>query len=186
MTNKIFEKFKVKDIVFLAIISAVALCTAAVMAVVSHIYIFGLAQLVTAFQFSFFLAIALMKVKKTGSLFLFSLFTGLFELFMAPVMFFSSICAGLFVEALIILIFRGYEKERAVFLGSFLFIPATLPLNLLFYKLFFSEYFNLFFSQGFNWLSIVFITGTFIVSALGALLGIKISRELIKAGVLKK
>jgi predicted neutral ceramidase superfamily lipid hydrolase len=61
MTNKIFEKFKVKDIVFLAIISAVALCTAAVMAVVSHIYIFGLAQLVTAFQFSFFLAIALMK-----------------------------------------------------------------------------------------------------------------------------
>ena len=64
MSDSVFDSFKVKDIVFLALISAVALCTAAVMAIVAHIYIYGLAQLVTAFQFAFFSAIAIMKVRK--------------------------------------------------------------------------------------------------------------------------
>ena len=37
MREKIFEKFKIKDIVFLAIISAVALCTCAVMPLVASL-----------------------------------------------------------------------------------------------------------------------------------------------------
>ena len=181
----LFQKFTVKDIVFMAILSAVALCTAAVMAVVAHIYIFGLAQLVTAFQFSLFPAVALCKIRKPGTLMIFALLTGLFELFMSPVMFASSILTGLIIEALVLAIFRGYQKNTAVFFASMLYIPMTLPFNLLYYRLFSKEMMQAFFSNGFQILSIVFICGTFAVSALGAFLGIKISRELKKAGVLK-
>lgn len=185
LQSKIFEKFTVKDIVFMAIISAVALCTAAVMAVVSHIYIFGLAQLVTGLQFSLFPAVALMKVRKPGTLFIFAFLTGIFELFMAPVMFFSSILTGLILEILVILIFRGYKSNKAVFFASWLFIPATLPFNLLYYRLFSKELWDLFFGSGFKILAVVFVVGTFAVCALGSFLGIKISKELKKAGVLK-
>ena len=79
MKNKIFEPFKIKDIVFLAILSAVTLCTCAVMPLVTSLQtvIFGIAQLVTGLQISVFFAIGLMKIPKTGALFLMSLFTGI-------------------------------------------------------------------------------------------------------------
>ncbi|MCR5217067.1 MptD family putative ECF transporter S component [Treponema sp.] len=186
MSDSIFDSFKVKDIVFMALISAVALCTAAVMAIVAHIYIYGLAQLVTAFQFAFFSAIALMKVRKVGTLFIFALFTGLFELFMAPVMFISSVLTGLILELLVVLIFRNYKNSvNPVFFASMLFIPCTMPFNLIYYRLFSKEMWDLFFASGFKMLSIVFITGSFVVAALGSFLGIKVSKELLKAGVLK-
>ena len=121
MKAKVFQKLTVKDVVFLAILSAVATCTAAVMAVVSQIHIFGLAQLVTALQFSLFPAVALMKVRKVGSILFFAVFTGLVELFMAPVMFFSSILTGLLLEVLVAVIFKGYQSDRAVFFAAWLF-----------------------------------------------------------------
>lgn len=187
MSGSVFDSFKVKDIVFLALISAVALCTAAVMAIVAHIYIYGLAQLVTAFQFAFFSAIAIMKVRKIGTLFIFALFTGLFELFMAPVMFVSSVLTGIILEVLVILIFRNYKTSiKPVFFSSMLIIPGTMPFNLLYYRLFSKQMWDLFFSGGFKILSIVFIAGAFAVAALGSALGIKISKELLKAGVLKQ
>ncbi len=185
MKKSIFQKFRVSDIVFLAVISAVAACTASVMAVVSQIYIFGLAQLVTAFQFSLFPAIAFMKVRKVGSVFFFTVFTGIIELFMAPVMFFSSVLTGIIIELMTILIFKGYKSDRAVFFASWLIIPLTLPFNLIYYKLFSAEMFNMFFGSGFEFLSVVFIAGTLLVSALGSFLGVKISKELKKAGVIK-
>ena len=84
--GRFWEKYfdwKVKDIVFLAVISAAMLLTSAVMVFVSQLPVFGIAQVVTALQFSVFPAIGLMKVRKTGSLFLMSIFTGVFLLFMA-------------------------------------------------------------------------------------------------------
>ncbi len=183
--NEIFQKFTVKDIVFLAIISAVALCSAAVMAIVSHIYIFGLAQLVTALQFSLFPAVALYKVRKPGTLLFFALFTGLFELFMAPVMFVSSVLTGLILETFMLLIFKGYKNNLAIFLSAALFIPATLPFNALYYRLFSKEMFDLFFADGFQILALVFVLSSILVSCVGSFLGIKISKELSKAGVLK-
>ena len=148
MKQAVFQKFTVKDIVFLAILSAVATCTAAVMAVVSQIHIFGLAQLVTALQFSLFPAVALMKVRKVGSILFFAVFTGIVELFMAPVMFFSSLLTGILIEAMAVLIFQGYQSERAVFFPSWLFIPLTLPFNFPYYICFSSGKFVPFFRQG--------------------------------------
>lgn len=186
MKAKLFQKFTVRDVVFLAILSAVATCTAAVMAVVAHIYIFGLAQLVTALQFSLFPAIALMKVRKPGSLLFFACFTGLVELFMAPVMFFSSIITGLVLEVLAAVLFRGYQNDRAVFFVCWLFIPCTLPLNLCYYRFFSQELFTAFFGGGLQGLAVICVLAACAVSALGAFLGIRISRELLKAGVMKR
>ena len=187
MENSVFEPFKVKDIVFMALVSAVALCTASVMAVVAHIYIYGLAQLVTATQFAFFSSLAIMKVRKVGTLLVFALFTGLFELFMAPVMFASSVLTALVLECVVVLAFKNYKSSTApVFVASALFIPATMPFNLLYYRLFSREMWDLFFSGGFKMLSIVFIIGSVAVGSLGSVLGIKVSNELLKAGVLKR
>lgn len=184
--RKVFERFTVKDVVFLAIISAVATCTAAVMAIVSQTYIFGLAQLATALQFSLFPAVALMKVRKVGTVMFFAVFTGIVELFMAPVMFFSSLFTGLLLELATVLVFKGYHSDKAVFLVSWLFIPLTLPLNLVYYMCFSKELFDLFFGSGFQAVAAVCMAAAVAVSALGAFLGIKISRELKKAGVMKK
>lgn len=140
MKERIFEPFKVKDIVFLAIISAVTLCTCAVMPLVSSLrtVIFGIAQLITSLQISVFFAIGLMKIRKTGALFIMSLLTGLFQLLMAPPMFFSNIIIGLLLEILVLLIFRGYKKNSAVFFAVLLYNPLSLPFNYL-YKLLFGR-----------------------------------------------
>ena len=186
MKQAVFQKFTVKDIVFLAILSAVATCTAAVMAVVSQIHIFGLAQLVTALQFSLFPAVALMKVRKVGSILFFAVFTGIVELFMAPVMFFSSLLTGILIEAMAVLIFKGYQSDRAVFFASWLFIPLTLPFNFIYYICFASDMFDQFFGQGLQIAALLCVLAAVAVSALGAFLGIKISKKNKKAGVLKK
>ncbi len=186
MKTEVFQKMTVKDMVFLAILSAVATCTAAVMAVVSQIHIFGLAQLVTALQFSLFPAVALMKVRKVGSILFFAVFTGIVELFMAPVMFFSSLLTGLALEVLAVLIFKGYQSDKAVFFSAWLFIPLTLPFNYLYYVYFAGDMFQQFFGQGLQIAAVACVLAAIAVSALGAFLGIKISRELQKAGVLKR
>ncbi|MCR5607281.1 MAG: hypothetical protein K6F69_10765 [Treponema sp.] len=180
------EVFTVKDVVFLAIISAVTICSAAVMPIVAHIYIFGLAQLVTAFQYSFFPAIAIMKVRKVGTVLFIMLLSSLLELFMAPVMFFSSILTGFIIEILIFIFFKGYENEKAVFIAASIITPLTLPFNAIYYKLFSNEAWNLFFASGFKYVSLAVIAGVILVSMAGAFLGIKLSRELKKAGVIKK
>ena len=70
MNHRYLQKFQIKDVVFLAIMSAVALATCAVMPLVISLQplIFGISQLVTALQIGVFFAIGLYKVRKPGSL----------------------------------------------------------------------------------------------------------------------
>ena len=60
MNRGYFQKFQIKDVVFLAIMSAVALATCAVMPLVISLQplIFGISQLVTALQIGVFFAIS--------------------------------------------------------------------------------------------------------------------------------
>jgi len=69
MNHRYLQKFQIKDVVFLAIMSAVALATCAVMPLVISLQplIFGISQLVTALQIGVFFAIGLYKVRKPGS-----------------------------------------------------------------------------------------------------------------------
>ncbi len=186
MNNKIFEKFQVRDIVFLAIISAVALCTCAVMPLVASLQttIFGIAQVVTSLQLSLFVAIGLMKVRKVGAMFLMALLTGLFQLLMAPPMFFSNLVIGLLLEVLIVLLFKGYHTNKAVFLAAFLYNPLSLPFNVAYNYLFGREA-MVAVVTAIPWLTVVMTLAVFGLSALGAGLGIKISKELKKSGMMK-
>lgn len=77
MSRRYFQQFPIKDVVFLAIMSAVALATCAVMPLVISLQplIFGISQLVTALQIGVFFAIGLYKVRKPGSLLLMALWS---------------------------------------------------------------------------------------------------------------
>ena len=89
MNRRYLRKFQIKDVVFLAIMSAVALATCAVMPLVISLQplIFGISQLVTALQIGVFFAIGLYKVRKPGSLLIMALMMGLIQLMMSPPMF---------------------------------------------------------------------------------------------------
>ena len=186
MKEKVLVPFKVKDIVFLAILSAVTLCTCAVMPLVASLQtvVFGIAQVVTGLQISIFFAIGLMKVRKVGALFIMALFTGLFQLLMAPPMFFSNIVIGLVIEVLVWLTFKGYQKDGAIFFAVLLYNPLSLPFNLLYNYLFGREAMVAVAAKT-PWITVGMTLAVIALAALGAWIGIKIAKELKKSGVLK-
>ena len=188
MNHRYLQKFQIKDVVFLAIMSAVALATCAVMPLVISLQplIFGISQLVTALQIGVFFAIGLYKVRKPGSLLIMALMMGLIQLMMSPPMFLSSVLNGVLIE-LIVLLFRGYEKDTAVFVAAMLHTPLSLPFNYLYNRLIKGADSPLAAVADRAPLAAVGMTLAVVaVSALGALIGIKIARELKKSGVLKK
>ena len=187
MKEKVFEPFQVKDVVFLAIISAVTLCTCAVMPLVASLQtvVFGIAQVVTGLQISVFFAIGLMKIRKVGALFIMAMLTGLFQLMMAPPMFFSSVFIGLFLEVLAVLLFRGYKRDCAVFFAAMMYNPLSLPFNFVYNMLFGREAMVTVVTKA-PWAAVGMSLAVIAISALGAWIGIKISGELKKSGVLKK
>ena len=137
MNHRYLQKFQIKDVVFLAIMSAVALATCAVMPLVISLQplIFGISQLVTALQIGVFFAIGLYKVRKPGSLLIMVLMMGLIKLMMSPPMFLSSDLNGILIELIVLLLFRGYEKDGAVFVAAMLHTPLSLPFNYLYNRL---------------------------------------------------
>lgn len=183
----VFEKFSIRDIVFLAVIAAVTLCTCAVMPLVASLQttVFGIAQAVTGLQIAVFFSIGLMKVRKVGSLFIMSVLMGLFELMMAPAMFFSNLVIGVLLELFAVVVFGGYKSDKAVFVTVLLFNPLSLPFNVLYNYLFGREAMVAVMTLT-PWLTAVMTLAVFAVTALGAFLGIKISRELQKSGVMKR
>lgn len=187
MKEKGFEKFKVKDIVFLAIIAAVTLCTCAVMPLVASLQtvVFGIAQVVTALQISVFFTIGLMKIRKTGSLFFLALLTGLFQLMMAPAMFFSNCIIGLLVEVIIVLAFRGFHTDKAVFTAVLLYNLLSLPFSVLYNYLFGREAMAAVAMRA-PWITVLMTLAVAALTCLGVWLGMKISKELMKSGALKK
>ena len=186
MNRKYLQKFQIKDVVFLAIMSAVALATCAVMISLQPL-IFGISQLVTALQIGVFFAIGLYKVRKPGSLLIMALMMGLIQLMMSPPMFLSSVLNGILIELIVLLLFRGYEKDTAVFVAAMLHTPLSLPFNYLYNRLVKGADSPLAAVADRAPLATVGMTLAVVaVSALGALIGIKIARELKKSGVLKK
>ena len=80
--KKIFKKYKIKDIVFLAIITACTLITGAVMPLLVNVPLFGIVQLGLGLQFSIFPVIGMMKVRKPGALLFQSIFISVFLILM--------------------------------------------------------------------------------------------------------
>lgn len=189
--SKIFKKYKIKDIVFLAIITACTLVTGAVMPLLVNIPLFGIVQLGLGLQFSVFPVIGLMKVRKPGALFLQSVFISVFLIFMFPPMALITVCA-LIAEAVVLLFFRGYRSDWACVVAGTLYMPLTLPLMWLYYNTFYTvtgsekAATSLFFG-GANPVVVVGISVAAVALCFaGSVVGMLIARELKKAGVLKK
>ena len=181
--GKFFKKYKIKDIVFLAIMTACTLTTGVVMPFVQHIQLFGIVQLCLGLQFSIFPVIGMMKVRKPGALTILGIFSGAPLVFFSTVMFFNNFVSAVIAEALMLLIFRGYKKKSAVFFTAGIYMPLSLPVSVLF-----SMWLN---GQSYSQLidrpvvSIFTSLGTIVLGFVGSAIGMKIASELQKAGKLK-
>lgn len=190
-SNRIIRKYKIKDIVFLAIITACTLVTGAVMPLLVNVPLFGIVQLGLGLQFSIFPVIGLMKVRKPGALFLQSVFISAFLIFMFPPMALLTVCA-LIAEGVALLPFRGYQNDWACVVAGTLYMPLTLPLMWLYYNTFYTvtgseKAATSLFLGGANPVVAVGISVAAVaLSFVGSVIGMLIARELKKAGVLKK
>ena len=189
--NKIFQKFKIKDIVFLAIMAACMLVTGAIMPLVGQIPVFGIIQVCLGLQFSIFPVIGMMKVRKPGALLFMSLCCGVVLVFMNTVMFVCILICAVIAEGLVLLIFRGYKKDGACLFAGTIYFPVTLPFLYLYYRFLYSwtgeegQAVNAFLGSSAG-LAVGMSIAVLAICFVGALAGVLISRELKKSGVMKK
>lgn len=178
-----FEKFRVRDIVFLAIMAALLFLCSAVALPLMTITLFGLRNLATSLFYALFSTITLMKVPRPGALSLLGIFNGAILFMMSPVMFVTTAVSAVIAELVALLAFRGYHSQRAILAATILWMPLTLPFTALFTVLMNGQSFG----EVVQFSPFVLLTcvGTVALSALGALLGSKIGKELKKAGKLK-
>lgn len=189
--GRMFRRYKIKDIVFLAIVTGCTLITSAIMPLLVHIPVFGIIQLGLGLQFSLFPVIGLMKVRKAFSLTIMGLFIALFLVMMFPPMALICVCA-LAVELLVFALFRSYKSDWACVLSGTLYMPMTIPLLWLYYNLNYtvtgeeSEAVSMFLGGTNPWVIVGMTIAITVLCFVGSVLGMIIARELIKAGVLKK
>lgn len=189
--NRIFKKYRIKDIVFLAIITACTLITGAVMPLLANVPLFGIVQLGLGLQFSVFPVIGMMKVRKPGALLLQSIFISVFLIFMFPPMALLTVCA-LIAEGVALLPFRGYQNDWACVVAGTLYMPLTLPLMWLYYNTFYTvtgkekAATSLFLGGTNPGVAVGISVAAVALCFIGSVVGMLIARELKKAGVLKK
>ena len=173
-----------RDIVFLAVTAACM--TAAgfvVVPLVGMAPLPGMRALAAAFFYGFFLVIGLLKVRKRGSVFLPALFNGLVLLMMSWLMLANNLIAGLLTELLVLVVFRDYKTDRAVLFGGGLYMCLSLPASFLMAAWLGGPMIGRMVAQPVL-VGLVF-AGTAALSFAGAWAGLKVGRELIKAGVIK-
>lgn len=188
--NKVFQKYMIKDIVFLAIITCCTLVTGAIMPLLVNVPLFGIIQLGLGLQFSLFPVIGMMKVKKPFALLLQSMFISIFLVFMFPPMVLLIACA-LVAELLTLLIFREYKNDWACVFAGTLYMPLTLPLLYMYYNVFYTvsgeekAAVSMFIGGGNVGLTVGISLAVVAVCFVGSVIGMFIARELKKAGKLK-
>lgn len=188
--GKFFKKFKIRDIVFLAIITACTFVLGVPMPFVKDVPLFGIIQLVLGLQFSILPVIGMMKVRKPGALLFQSAFLSIFLVFMFPPMAFLVLC-GLIAEGVAMLIFRGYKNDWACVVAGTVYLPLTLPFMYLYTVTLYSNsektYTSLEIMLGMNnpWMVVGMTVAIIALCFVGSVIGMVIARELRKAGKLK-
>lgn len=189
--DKFFKKYKIKDIVFLAIMTACTLITGAVMPLLVNVPLFGIVQLGLGLQFSIFPVIGMMKVRKPGALLLQSIFIAMILVFMFPPMVMIVLC-GLIAETLSLLIFRSYKNDWACVVAGTLYLPMTIPFLYFYYRFFYTVTeegktgLSIFLADSNPWVVAGISCAIVALCFVGSVIGMVVSRELKKAGVLKK
>ena len=189
--SKMFRRFKIKDIVFLAIITACTFITSVVMPFIKDVPVFGIIQICLGLQFSIFPVIGLMKIRKAGALLFQSLLMACFLAMMFPPMALIALC-GLVAEGVALLIFRSYKNDWACVMAGTLYMPLTVPLLWLYYNVNYTvtgeenEAVTMFLGATDPWVIVGMMAAIVALCFVGSVVGMIISRELKKAGVLKK
>ncbi len=181
----IIQKFTIKEIVFLAILSAVLILTCSVMAIVAEAtkVIWAVGQAATALQMSLFLTIGLMRVRKPLTATFILIFMGMIMIMMSPVMALSNIVVLVCIELLILLIFKGYENDYACMFGGFMAPILSIITPAIYNSILVPEVFQATVS---NTMMVVIMTLVVVVLSFGgSFLGLKIGKELQKSGVMK-
>ena len=184
------NSFKIKDITFLAVITVATLLTGGIMPLLTNIPVFGIIQLGVGLQFSIFSVIGLMKVRKLGSLTMMAVFISLILVFMFPPMAFITLGA-IIIELFVYVIFKGYKNDWACVFAGTLYMPFTIPFLTIYYKVFYTvtgaeKSAVSMFIGGTNILSMIVMSVlVLLLCFVGSVIGMKLSKELKKAGVLK-
>lgn len=177
------KAFKLKDIVFIALLSVVLLLTSAIiMPIVMFTQVFALRNLFGAFFFGLFSMIALQRVPRLGTLTLIGFFTGAVLGFMSIIMLVNNLLGAIIAELLVLIFFRNYSTIKARYFAAIIYMPLTIPItlgaNVVIKGVSLQEQLTQ------PWLNILLVVGTVLLSALAARLGKKIADELHKAGAL--
>lgn len=176
------QAFKIKDIVFLAIMAALLFLVGGLALPLMSISLFGLRNMAIAFFYGALATIALMKVRKAGSLTILGFFNSVILILMSPVMFVTTSVSAFLAEVITIGIFKNYDSDKACCVGASLMIILTLPFTMIF-----SVIMNgITFADVLGDSALIILTclGTVALSAVGAFVGNKIGKELKKAGKL--
>ncbi len=185
VSNKIFQKFTLKEVVFIAILSAVLILTCSVMAFVADLtkVIFAIGQVATALQMSFFVTVGLIRVRKVGTVTLILLFMGAIMVMMSPVMFLSNIIVLIIIELIAVVFFKGYKSDKACYVAGVLIAPLSIITPTVYNAIMFPEIFEAITSNVF--MAVGMSAAVVALGFIGATVGLKVARELTKAGVLK-
>lgn len=185
--SKYFERYTIRDIVFLAIMASITLITSLIMPLVLSVPVFGIAHLVTGLQMALFPAIGLYKVRKIGAFAMMMIFVSLYQIAMNPILFVGNLLVAIFIELVIFAIFRGFKSTKAIFIATALYNPLTLPINFVFqnYILHDPGHWDQFI-YGQEWVAWVVSFSVLAIGILGSFFGLLISKEMQKAGVFKK
>lgn len=180
---KFLASIKTRDIIFLAIIAAcITLAGFLTKPLVMAIPIPGIRSLPSAFFYGLFMALGAQRVRKGGTIFLVALFNGLVLSMMSWIMLVNNIVAALLAELLILLFFRNYEKEKAILWGTGMYMVFTIPVSFAVAAWAGGAVLQQFLLNPLLVLPV--ILGTALLSFSGAFAGLKMGKELKKAGIL--
>ena len=189
--SKMFRRFKIKDIVFLAIITACTLVTSAIMPLLIHVPVSVIFQVGLVRQCSLSPTLGMMEVRKAGTRSIVVICIAVFVVRMFPPMALIAVCAVV-VELLVFAIFRSYKNDWACVMAGTLYMPLTVPLLYLYYNVNYTvtgaenEAVTMFLGGTDPWVIALMTAAIVALCFVGSVIGMVISRELKKAGVLKK
>jgi energy-coupling factor transport system substrate-specific component len=179
------KKFSIKDIIFMAIITAAMLVVGFLTIPLAFAtQVPGMPMVFSALPYAFFLTIVAYKIRKTGTIFIIALLNALVLLMMSLVMFSQSIIAGILCELVILICFaERYQSDRAIMIAAALFQVFVIPVSLLVSLVLANPTLDEYLAS--PWLLLPVTLGTLVLGIIGAILGLRVAKELKKAGVLK-
>lgn len=171
-----------REYVFAAMTALALLVVASVVIPVTlPLRIPGLANAVNAFFASIFVVIGLVRLQRPGSLLL---ITGLYSLIClvaaSPVVFGFVLAGGAVGELVCSGVFRGYRGTRAPLVGAVVYEMAMFPFAMALSFFFLPERYG----KIAPWIFAVAEAAIFVTSLAGGLIGLKLARELARAGKL--